>query len=153
IDFTHYKKGTLMRRIQRRMVVHRKESLEEYVKFVRDNPSEAEALYHDMLIHVTSFFREPETFEMLKVRVFPHLLDGREPDSPIRIWVPGCSTGEEVYSLAIALLEFLGDRANSVPVKIFATDIDDAAINRARLAKYLENIASDVSNERLRRFF
>jgi two-component system CheB/CheR fusion protein len=153
VDFTHYKRGTLHRRIQRRMVVHRKEKLEDYVKLLRDNTTEAEALYHDMLIHVTSFFREPETFEALKQRVFPHLLDGREAESSIRIWVPGCSTGEEVYSLAIALLEYLGERASTTPIKIFATDIDEAAINKARLGKYLENIASEISAERLRRFF
>src|SRR5262249_41982713 len=95
VDFTHYTRRTVDPRIQRRMVVHRKDKLEDYVKLLRDNSAAAESLYHYMLIHVTSFFREPETFEALKTSIFPKLAGGRESDSPIRIWVPGCSTGEE----------------------------------------------------------
>jgi two-component system, chemotaxis family, CheB/CheR fusion protein len=153
VDFTNYKYGTLQRRIQRRMVVHHLEKLKDYVKLLRNNQTEAESLYHDMLIHVTSFFREPEVFEALKKFVFPPLFKVRAPASPVRIWVPGCSSGEEVYSTAIALLECLGDDRNGVAAKIFGTDIDDNAVNQARQGKYLENIANDVSLERLRRFF
>src|SRR4029077_15121045 len=93
VDFTYYKYGTLQRRIQRRMVVHHLEKLKDYVKLLRNNQTEAESLYHDMLIHVTSFFREPEVFEALKESVFPQLLRERDSGSPIRIWVPGCSSG------------------------------------------------------------
>lgn len=152
-DFTHYKQSTIRRRIQRRMVLNKINDLDQYEEFAQKNPAEAQALYQDILINVTSFFRDNSTFEALKTTVFPALLNERPPNKPLRIWVPGCSTGEEVYSIAICLLECLGDLSNRLPIKIFATDISLAAVDRARNGRYLDNVLSEVSNERLRRFF
>ena len=153
VDFSFYKPTTLKRRIARRLMLHKLESLANYVRYLRQTPAEVTALYEDLLINVTSFFREPEVFETLKKKVFPRLLKDRRARTPIRVWVPGCSTGEEAYSLAIALLEFLGTRGASVPVQIFATDISDPAIDKARAGIYPAGIAADVSAARLRRFF
>lgn len=151
IDFTHYKPGTIERRIRRRMTLHRCETLREYVEFVHANPSEIEQLYSDLLIRVTAFFRDVEVFEALKRDVVPVLLRDRSADSTIRVWVPGCATGEEVYSLAIVLLESAG--SGGTPIQIFGTDVSEVAIDRARAGQYPENIAADISPERLRRFF
>jgi two-component system, chemotaxis family, CheB/CheR fusion protein len=153
VDFSFYKPTTLKRRIARRMMLHKVDSLAHYVRFVRQTPKELDALYQDLLINVTSFFREPEVFEALKKRVFPRLLKDRAPRTPVRVWVPGCSTGEEAYSMAIALLEFLGTKGASVPVQVFATDISEPAIDKARAGLYPAGIAADVSAARLRRFF
>ena len=153
VDFTHYKPTTIKRRIERRLVVQKLDSLPEYIGFAQQNPEELQALYNDILIHVTGFFRDPEAFEALKTLVFPGLLPGRSADAPIRVWIPACSTGEEAYSLAICLLEYLGELASPVPIKLFATDISDRAIARARDGLYPESITEDVSTERLRRFF
>lgn len=153
VDFTQYKQSTIKRRILRRMVLHRLGRLSDYVALLRENPGEVEALYQDVLIKVTSFFRDPEVFVALKEVVFPALMKGRTPKTPLRIWVPGCSSGEEVYSIAIALLEYLGDKASNQPVQVFATDISEAVIEKARAGQYIENISADVSPERLRRFF
>jgi len=153
VDFTHYKRGTLQRRIQRRMVLHKMNELQEYVQFIREQPEEAVSLYQDVLIHVTSFFREPATFQALQSSVFPEMMKNRPPEIPIRLWVPGCSTGEEVYSLAIALLEHLERTSAQTEIKIFATDVSEAAIEKARMGRYLDGITADVSPERLRRFF
>ena len=153
VDFTYYKPSTIKRRIKRRMVLHRIERTEEYIKFLQSNPSEIEALFQDLLINVTSFFREPDSFDVLKEKVFPEIMKDRPPDAPVRIWVPACSTGEEAYSIAMTLFEFLGDKAGSTTVQIFATDIDEKALDKARSGKYQSNIAADVSPERLRRFF
>ena len=111
VDFTYYRKTTVLRRIQRRMLVHKIDKFAEYVRYLQTNPAEVKALYQDMLIHVTSFFRTPKVFEALKHSVFPHLLQKKGADSSIRIWVPGCSSGEETYSLAMALLEVLGPKS------------------------------------------
>lgn len=153
VDFTHYKQPTIKRRLQRRMVLHKISSLEQYVRYLQQNPGEARALYQDLLIHVTRFFRNPEAFEALESRVYPKITAGRGHDDPVRVWVPGCSTGEEAYSVAISLLEFLGERTGSLPVQIFATDVSETAIDHARAATYPESISADVSQERLRRFF
>ncbi len=152
-DFTYYKHSTLRRRIHRRMVLHQLERMEDYIKLLQKQPAELDALFQDILINVTSFFRDPETFEALKQEVFPRLTEKRASDLPLRIWVPGCSTGEEPYSLAIALTEFLGDRAPGAAVQIFATDIDDKAVDKARRGIYPESIVEDVSPQRLQRFF
>ncbi len=152
-DFTYYKHTTIQRRIRRRMLLHKLERLEDYVRYLQEHPGELDHLFQDFLINVTGFFRDPEAFEALARDVFPALTSRESPDHPVRIWVPGCSTGEEAYSIAIALLEFLGERAAITPVQIFATDIDEMAIGRARDGVYPENIAQDVSPERLRRFF
>jgi two-component system CheB/CheR fusion protein len=153
VDFPQYKPSTLRRRILRRMVLHKVETVGSYLKRLENDPSELEALYRDLLISVTSFFRDPETFEYLKSDVIPHILKQRHGDLPIRVWVPGCATGEEAYSIAILLLESLQSPAGSTPVQIFASDISKQAIQIGRDGLYAENIASDVSPERLRRFF
>ncbi|MEG4959051.1 MULTISPECIES: chemotaxis protein CheB [unclassified Microcoleus] len=153
VDFRHYKPTTIARRIQRRMVLYKLESLDDYVAHLRHHSAEVKALYEEILIHVTSFFRDPEAFEKLKKLVFPTITKNKSANAPIRIWVAGCSTGEEVYSIAICLLEFLGDRVISSPIQIFATDISEAAIGKARSGFYLENQMVDVSPERRTRFF
>ncbi|MGH9402340.1 MAG: chemotaxis protein CheB [Terriglobia bacterium] len=153
VDFTHYKHTTIKRRINRRMVLHKMQDLKDYVQYLRENRAELEALYQDILIHVTGFFRDPEAFLALKATVFPSLMKGRRSGAPVRIWAPGCSTGEEVYSIAIALLEFLGSAANATGIQIFATDISDAALAKARMGAYTESITTEVSPERIRRFF
>ena len=159
VDFTHYKPTTLQRRIQRRMILHKVETLKEYVRYVRNTPGEIEELYQDILIHVTGFFRDPGVFEALRNHIFPSLFHDKRKDT-IRIWVPGCSTGEEVYSLAMTLVEYLWSEnqkinriGGSVPFQIFATDISDAALERARNGLYAEASVTGISPERLRRFF
>lgn len=153
VDFTHYKSPTIRRRLQRRMVLHRLDSVEQYIRYMRENPEEVTRLYQDLLIHVTRFFRDPESFKALAVEVFPQLIQQRRGNQPIRIWLPGCSTGEEAYSVAIAFLEFLGDEPSAATVQIFATDVSETAIEQARNGLYPESIAADLSGERLRRFF
>ena len=153
IDFTLYKPTTLDRRIQRRMLLYKLERLEDYAQYLQAYPDEIQALYEEILIHVTSFFRDPQAFEQLKAQVFPTLSQNKPTDEPIRIWVTGCSTGEEAYSIAICLLEFFSDRATVPPMQIFATDISEAAISRARTGIYLESQMEAVSPERQSRFF
>ncbi|MGH9328183.1 MAG: chemotaxis protein CheB [Terriglobia bacterium] len=153
VDFTYYKHSAINRRIKRRMVLHKIQELADYVKHLEENRDELEALYQDILIHVTGFFRDPQVFDALKDQVFPSLAKNRRTRTPIRIWVPGCSTGEEVYSIAMALLEFLGAGAAGPEVQIFGTDISEMALGKARAGVYPENVTTDVSTERLRRFF
>ena len=154
-DFSMYKKSTLRRRIERRMTVHRHGSIAVYEAFLRNNPAEADLLFKEVLIGVTSFFRDAVVWEHLANELVPGVLAKLEPGSAVRIWVPGCSTGEEVYSLAMVVLEAIEahcpDRA--LGIRIFATDIDKDAILRARTARYPRAIASDVSAARLARFF
>ncbi len=151
VDFTHYKPGTIQRRLQRRMLLHKLEDVQGYLKFAQEHPEEIEALYKDVLIHVTRFFREPESFEALKDHVFPHIRE-RDPES-IRIWVPGCSTGEEAYSVAILLVEALGEAVNKIGIQIFGTDVSEDAIEQARRGVFPDSVANDVGKERLRRYF
>jgi two-component system CheB/CheR fusion protein len=153
VDFTHYKRSTIQRRIQRQMALHNLQSFDDYVHYLNNDPVALQALYQDLLIRVTNFFRDPEVYEALKTHVFPEIMRDRHPEAPVRIWVPGCATGEEVYSLAIALMEYLGDKAACTPIKILATDISEPALERARTGTYIENIEMDVSPNRLRRFF
>ncbi|NLF37856.1 histidine kinase [bacterium] len=153
VDFSQYKRATLQRRIQRRMALHKIETLKEYAAYLHGHAAEVRELFTDVLIHVTSFFRDPSVFQALKRRVFPRLVKKRPPEEQIRIWVPGCSTGEEVYSLAIAIMEFLGEKKTHFPVQFFGTDINEAALDRARAGTYPDSIRSDVTAERLRRFF
>ncbi|MCL1474060.1 CheR family methyltransferase [Argonema antarcticum] len=153
VDFSDYKPTTLNRRLQRRMLLYKLESLEDYAEYLQQNPAEVQALYEEILIHVTSFFRDHEAFEQLKKLVFPTISQNKSSHNPIRIWVAGCSTGEEVYSIAICLLEFLSERATVLPIQIFATDISEAAISRARSGFYLETQMEAVSPERRNRFF
>ena len=153
VDFTRYKPATLRRRLARRMALQKIDDLDEYVGFLESDPAEAASLYQDFLIRVTGFFRDPEVFKALAEEVFPDLCAGRSQKESIRIWVPGCATGEEVYSIAIALVEFLGEHASSMGIQIFGTDVSESAIEKARAGSYLESIAQDVSAERLNRFF
>ncbi|MEH1773783.1 chemotaxis protein CheB [Nostoc sp.] len=153
VDFSHYKPNTLDRRIQRRMLLYKLERLEDYAEYLQKNPGEVKALYEEILIHVTHFFRDPEAFELLKERVFPTIIQNKSAELPIRIWVAGCSTGEEVYSIAISLLEFLSNKVTLPPIQIFATDISEIAIDKARSGIYAENQMVEVSPESRRRFF
>jgi two-component system CheB/CheR fusion protein len=153
VDFTHYKPATLNRRMQRRMLLYKMVRLEDYAQYLLEHPAEVTALYEEILIHVTSFFRDLEAFQRLKEQVFPTITQNKSAEAPVRIWVAGCSTGEEVYSIAICLLEYLGDRNLSLPIQIFATDISEAAIGKARSGFYLENQMLGVSEERRQRFF
>jgi two-component system, chemotaxis family, CheB/CheR fusion protein len=153
VDFSHYKQGTIRRRIMRRMVLHNLEQIDDYVQYLQDHSTEVEDLYHDILINVTSFFREADTFTALRETVFPSIVPAKSSDSPIRIWIPGCATGEEAYSIAISLLEFLDDRTIKPMIQIFATDISEVAIEQARLGIYAQTSLAEISPERLRRFF
>ncbi len=153
VDFTYYKPATLNRRMQRRMLLYKLNSLSDYAQYLQAHPAEVKALYEEILIHVTSFFRDAEAFEQLKTQVFPTISQNKSLDAPIRIWVAGCSTGEEVYSLAICLLEFFAARATVPPIQIFATDISEAAISKARSGLYLEAQMEGVSGARRNSFF
>ena len=154
-DFSLYKKNTVLRRIERRMNVHHMGKTEQYVRFLQDNPQEVELLFKELLIGVTSFFRDPEAFELLKKTIVPDILKNREKERAVRVWVPGCSTGEEAYSIAIIFSECLSKLRlkGNFKVQIFATDIDKAAIDKARQGVYPANIAADLSPERLEHFF
>jgi two-component system CheB/CheR fusion protein len=153
LDFTHYRQTTILRRVHRRMMVHKIEKLDDYVKYVQTNPSEIRALYQDMLINVTSFFRNPAVFEAMKTSVLPNILKNRQREGSIRVWTPGCSTGEETYSLAITLLEYLGAKNEQASIQFFGTDVSEASVAKARAGVYPENIQGDVSPERLRKYF
>lgn len=153
VDFSLYKPSTVERRIRRRMVMAKTGSVSDYVSYLQRTPTEVDALYQDLLINVTSFFRDPPVFQALKKRIFPSLLKNRPRDSALRIWVPGCASGEEVYSIAISLVEFLGRAGMSTPIQVFATDISDTSLAKARTGIYPETIATHVSAQRLRRFF
>lgn len=153
VDFRLYKQATVRRRIARRMVLQKIGSLEKYAQILKQNPVEAQALADDIFIHVTRFFRDPECFQALRKQVLAKLPLKRSLDDPIRIWVAGCSTGEEVYSIAILLLEELGDRANRFKIQIFGTDIQEHAVERARAGIYTDAAVEGVSPARLKRFF
>jgi len=153
VDFVDYKIATIRRRILRRMHINRVTDLADYVKILHRSPQEVEALYRDVLINVTSFFRNPEVFESLREVVYPKILADRSSSDPVRVWVPGCSTGEETYSHAISLVEMLSEMRIEIPMQIFGTDLSENAIQRARIGIYKDSIARDVSEVRLRRFF
>jgi two-component system CheB/CheR fusion protein len=153
VDFRHYKLPTIRRRLLRRMALHRLTDIASYIKLLQSQPSEVRGLFEDLLIHVTRFFREPDSFEALKREVFPKLIEHRDPEQPVRLWVCGCATGEEAYSLAICLHEFLQENKSDLRVQIFATDVSDTAIEHARAGIYAPSIAADVGETRLRRFF
>jgi two-component system CheB/CheR fusion protein len=154
VDFSQYRDTTLKRRTARRMLLRAVNNPADYAKIIETDSDEAQALYRDVLINVTSFFREPEMFEELKKTVFPSIVKNNPDARRIRAWVPGCSTGQEAYSLAIVLFEFLEDHKLSREIQIFATDLGDAtSLDRARAGFYPESIEAEVSAERLRRFF
>lgn len=152
-DFSQYKPSTIYRRVERRMVVHKIETIHKYVKYLQQKPDEIEALFHDLLIGVTKFFRDPEVFEMLKETIIPKLFEKRSVGSTIRIWSSGCSTGEEAYSIAILLYEYLQEIKKEYTVQVFATDIDANAIATARMGIYPSSIVTTISQERLEQFF
>lgn len=152
-DFSQYKQTTLVRRIERRMALHQIARQDEYVRYLQQDPGEAEALFRDLLIGVTSFFRDPEAFEALEREAIPRLFADKTSGATVRVWVCGCSTGEEAYSIAILLQEHLESLREVFKVQVFATDIDPQAIDQARAGVYPANIAADVSPERLARFF
>jgi two-component system CheB/CheR fusion protein len=153
MDFSPYRHTTILRRIQRRMVVHRIEKIKEYIELVQKNPAEIKALYQDMLISVTNFFRNPRVFDALKTSVFTAILKSLPRERGIRVWTPGCASGEETYSVAMVLLEVLGEKASQIPIQFFGTDVNESSIVKARNGVYPANILGDVTPERLRRFF
>lgn len=152
-DFSQYKPSTILRRIERRMAVHQIETMDGYIKYLQQTPQDVDALFRDMLIGVTKFFRDPETFQVLEEKIIPKLFAGKPADAVIRVWSAGCSTGEEAYSLAILLQERMEAMKQTFKVQVFATDIDSQAIATARSGLYPASIATDLSPERLARFF
>jgi two-component system, chemotaxis family, CheB/CheR fusion protein len=154
-DFSLYKKNTVYRRIERRMGIHQIDRIASYVRLLQENPQELELLFKELLIGVTNFFRDADAWVQLQDEVIPALLKDRPPSQALRVWVPGCSTGEEAYSLAIAFKEALELlKPAKVPMlQIFATDLDRDAIEKARAGNFPTNIAADISAERLSRFF
>jgi two-component system, chemotaxis family, CheB/CheR fusion protein len=152
VDFSLYKSTTIQRRITRRMVLNKQDTLEGYTTFLRGHAKELDALYSDVLISVTSFFRNPDAFDVLKRKVFPKILQQRD-DETVRVWVLGCSTGQEAYSIAMALMEAAENATRVHKFQVFATDLNDALLDKARHGLYAKSLAQDVSPERLRRFF
>ncbi|QEH33625.1 Alkaline phosphatase synthesis sensor protein PhoR [Aquisphaera giovannonii] len=152
-NFKHYRTSTLARRIGRKMQVHRIESAADYLDRLERDPDEVQDLFRELLIGVTCFFRDPDSFDRLQAAVIAPLLKDRGPDDPVRVWVPGCATGEEAYTLAILFREELERCANPIPVQIFATDINASAVARARRGNYPASIADDLTPDRLKRFF
>ncbi len=152
-DFSQYKPTTIHRRIERRMAVHQITALDGYVKYLQQTPAEVQALFRDLLIGVTNFFRDPEAFAVLEQAAIPRLFDDKPPGGVVRVWVAGCSTGEEAYSIAILLQERMEMLKTSWTVQVFATDIDSRAIATARVGLYPASIATDLTPERLARFF
>jgi two-component system CheB/CheR fusion protein len=152
-DFSHYKPSTVYRRIERRMAVNQLDTINAYVKYLQQTPAEVEALFRDLLIGVTNFFRDPDAFAVLESQVIPKLFAGKPAGSTVRVWSAGCSTGEEAYSLAILLVERIEALKQSFTVQVFATDIDSRAIATARQGIFPLSIATDISPERLARFF
>jgi two-component system CheB/CheR fusion protein len=152
-DFSHYKKNTIHRRIERRMAVHQIDQISDYVHYLRENPVEIKTLFKDFLITVTNFFRDPKAFKAFEEKVIFPLLTTKPPQDNIRVWVPGCATGEEAYSVAILFAEAMQEMKKHFNIQIFATDIDSEAIEYARQGLYPESISSDVSSERIKQFF
>ncbi len=135
------------------MALRGRDDLHDYLRLLRSEPAELRELYQDFLIRVTQFFREPEAFDALREKVFPALFEDRKAGAPLRVWVAGCSSGEEAFSIGMLLLEYLNGRPEPVPIKILATDLNESALEKARSGVYIDNIEIDVSPERLRRFF
>jgi two-component system CheB/CheR fusion protein len=153
VDFTHYKKTTIRRRIIRRMLLYKLETLAEYVEHLKKNPTEAGILFNDLLINVTNFFRDSATMEHVKKQILPRIVGGKSSGEAVRIWVAGCSTGQEAYSMAMMMLEVLGANASNLSIQIFATDLSDSAIAKARMGVFTKGEVLDISPARLDRFF
>ncbi|RJQ43349.1 MAG: PAS domain-containing protein [Nitrospiraceae bacterium] len=152
-DFTYYKQNTIVRRIEKRMTIHQIDTIADYVTYLRDNPSEINILFKELLIRVTKFFRDPDAFEFLKKKVLPDICKNASEERTVRIWVPGCSTGEEAYSIALLLHEYISEQNQPCKIQIFATDIDSDSIETARTGLYPDNISDDISKEQLKRYF
>jgi len=153
VDFSQYKPNTLLRRMERRIVLQKAGDPDHYFRILQQNPTEVRALSEDLLISVTEFFRDPAVFEALKESVFPAIVRERQPGQPIRVWVPGCSTGEEVYSIAICLIEYMQDARLDFPMHIFGTDASERSIQKARAGIVSPSSSAAISPERLKRFF
>jgi len=152
-DFSAYKRTTLRRRLERRLNVHQLDNLPDYVRYLQKDPKEAEILFREFLIGVTNFFRDPDAFQALKQKGLTHLFEQSAPEKELRAWIPGCSTGEEAYSLAITIAEFMEEHHVHTDVTIFATDLDGDSVEIARRGEYPASIAADVSQQRLDRYF
>ena len=152
-DFSLYKKSTLRRRIERRMAQHNVDDMDIYGRYLKENPAEAQMLFKEMLINVSSFFRDPEAFVVLKQEILPQLLAAKPQDYVFRAWIAGCASGEEAYSIAILLREFLDETQQNFKIQIYATDLDEDAVALARAGCYPPNIAADLTPERLHRWF
>ena len=152
-DFTYYKQTTIRRRIIRRMGLNKMDDVADYLAYCRENIAEQDLLYQDLLIPVTGFFRDPRAFEVLNESVFPDLLKDKDDVNPLRIWIAGCSTGEEPYSMAICLSEYLGERAADYKIQIFATDISEKSVSKARSGIYAKRDMGGVSADRMERYF
>ena len=152
-DFSQYKLNSIYRRIERRMAVHQIETIDEYLRYIEKMPSELNALFHELLIGVSSFFRDTDAFNVLEEQVIPQLFAGKPEGALIRVWIVGCFTGEEAYSIAILIQEHLENMKKNYQIQVFATDIDSKAIAAARTGLYPPGIAADISHERLSRFF
>lgn len=153
VDFTYYKQPTFHRRIARRIAIVKRKNLADYLNYLRTDKAEQDALFQDVLIPVTSFFRDPKTFQALTETVFPALFKNRSADETIRVWVAGCSTGEEAFSIAICLHEFMGEKLSRTKVQIFASDVSEKAIKKARAAIYTKADVEKVSAIQLRHYF
>lgn len=152
-DFSLYKVNTICRRIERRMNVHQIDGIEDYVRYIQENETEAGVLFKELLIGVTNFFRDPEAFEVLQTETLVEILTDKPENYAVRVWIPGCASGEEAYSVAIVLYEYMERMGRHYHVQIFGTDLDEDAINIARAGLYPESIAADVCPERIKRFF
>ncbi|HNV28975.1 MAG TPA: chemotaxis protein CheB [Cyclobacteriaceae bacterium] len=153
VDFSAYKMKTIKRRIMRRMLLHKQKGLKEYAKLLREKQEEQDILYQDLLINVTSFFRDTDTYKYLKTTLLPKLLKDKKPGETLRIWVPACSTGEEAFSIAMMLLEIQDSKFSNIPVQIFASDLSTRAIHKARIGLYSKHELEAVSPRRAQRFF
>jgi two-component system CheB/CheR fusion protein len=153
VDFTHYKVNTIRRRIRRRMLLRKFETLKDYYRYLKQQATEITALYHDLLINVTTFFRDPDVLEYLKKTILPRIIKSKRTNESLRIWVPACSTGEEAYSMAILLYEILGENLSNLSIQIFATDLSEPSIAKARMGLYSSADVEGVSSKRLQRFF
>lgn len=153
VDFSYYKDSTVYRRIARRMLLNRCKTLKGYTQYLRKNEEEAHLLYKDLLINVTSFFRDPSFYHALSKEILPVIIKGRKHSNPVRIWVPGCSTGEEACSIAICLIEYFNEKSINIPIQLFATDLSETSIEQARTGIYLKSALENMSRQRIDRFF
>lgn len=152
-DFLTYKESTMYRRISKKSNSHRIENLHQYIRYLQKNPEEIDELFQEILINVTCFFRNPEAFDIIESKTLPELIVDKNEGDTLRIWVPGCSNGEEAYSLAIIIQELMESRGKHLKVQIFGTDIDETTIENARKRIYPENISENINPERLKKFF